>query len=78
MRQFTWTETTDHNGRPMWSTEIGKYRLQITATGHDSQPFYGKMTADYGSGPVLILSGHYKTAKSAKTGLGRRADNYGM
>lgn len=78
MRKLTWTETTDSNGRPMWACEVGKYRLQITATGHDSQPFYGKMTAEYGYGPVLVLSGHYKTAQSARTGLAKRADNYGI
>lgn len=78
MRNLTWTEVTYPGGRTTWACEIGKYRLEVAATGHDSQPFYGKMTRDYGSGPVLILSGHYKSERTAKTGLAKRADNYGM
>jgi hypothetical protein len=77
MRNLTWTETTDHQGNTMWSCEIGKYRLVVTESPNNpGRPFHGSMHAEYGYGPVFILSGKYKTAKTAKTGLTRRLDSY--
>jgi hypothetical protein len=75
MRNLTWTEYTDHRGNTMWSCEVGKHRLEVTDTGDGPKPFYGKITVEYGYGPILDSSGHYKTAQSARTGLTRRFEN---
>jgi hypothetical protein len=77
---LTWTENTDIHGQTYWACEIRKYRFVVTEVtrGNKFAEYYGRLIHDLESGPYVLESGEYKSERSAKAGLKRRAAKYGI
>jgi hypothetical protein len=77
---LTWTENIDIHGQTYWASEIRKYRFVVTEITRtiNGPEYYGRLIHELESGPYVLESGEYKTERSAKAGLKRRAAKYGI
>jgi hypothetical protein len=77
---LTWTENTDAHGQTYWACEVRAYRFVITEirSMFAGTTYYGRLIHNLESGPFVLESAEYKSERSAKSGLKRRAVKYGI